>query len=405
MNNAETQPFRFSERSNNLPSSFLRDILKVASSKDVISFAGGLPDPSLFPLKELADCADSVFRSHGSGVLQYSNSEGLMSLKEWICNYYYNKFEMHVHPDQILITNGSQQALDLIGKTFLDKGDEIILEQPSYLGAIQAFTAYQPRILPIPITHDGLDLNSLEQALLNHQPKLLYLVSNFQNPSGFTISREKREQLAELASRYNLIIVEDDPYGELRYTGSHLKPILSYYPRTLLCGSFSKMIAPGLRLGWVVGDATIIRKMLIMKQAADLHCNNLSQLIIDQYLRKYSLNDHLEKLKSAYGKKCRLMYDTAKALMPDGCDVNMPEGGMFLWVKLPEHIDTSILLDSALKENVIFVPGKYFFTNGKGQNTMRMNYTTCSEEEIITGVKTIASISAVVMSSHLSKPA
>lgn len=393
--------FRFSERSRNLPSSFLRDILKVASAKDMISFAGGLPDPKLFPLEELSACASGVFQSHGSSVLQYSNSDGYHHLKEWICNYYQTRFAMQVEPDQVLITNGSQQALDLIGKTFIDKDDEIILEQPSYLGAIQAFTAYQPKILPIPIMHDGPDLDALEHVLKHHDPKLLYLVSNFQNPSGFTISRLKREALANLAGQYNVLLVEDDPYGELRYSGVHLKPMYGYYPNTILCGSFSKMISPGLRLGWVVGDTGIIRKMLIMKQAADLHCNNISQLVINEYLRQYPLESHLQKLRTHYGNKCRMMYDMAIRLLPEDCEINMPEGGMFHWIKFPAHIDTGMLLEATLKEKVIFVPGQYFFTNGKGQNTMRLNFTTCSEENISKGLEIIGRIAEDSLSRRL----
>lgn len=381
--------YPFSERCQNLPSSFIRDILKVASEKEVISFAGGLPDPGLFPLHELESCTSTIFKKYGTSLLQYSKSDGWSNLKKWICDHYKNEFDMTIIPEQILVTNGSQQALDLIGKAFINKGDNIILEQPSYLGAIQAFMAYEPIILPVPIQIDGINLEALEKLLIQHKPKLLYLVSNFQNPSGITISEEKRKLLAMLAERYDVIIAEDDPYGMLRYDGASIKPIRSHCHNTILCGSFSKIIAPGLRMGWIIADEEIIRKLLVLKQATDLHCNNFSQLIIENYLTTFSLEEHLTSIRSTYGKKRNLMYNAIKDNFPLKCEVIYPEGGMFIWVSLPEHIDTEILLAHTLKENVIFVPGKYFFTNGTGQNTMRLNFTNSAEEDIEHGIRVI----------------
>lgn len=378
--------YPFSKRSQNLPSSFIRDILKVAAQNDVISFAGGLPDPGLFPLDGLEESAQEIFRQHGKSLLQYSKTEGLPSLKEWICHYYWRTYQMQVNPDQLLITSGSQQALDLIGKAFMDPGDQLVLEQPSYLGAIQAFMAYEPAILALPIYVDGLDIEALKELLNIHQPKLLYLVPNFQNPSGFTISEAKRKELAELAQTYNLIIVEDDPYGQLRFEGEELKPIRSYYEDSILCGSFSKIIAPGLRIGWVVANEEIIRKLLVLKQASDLHSNNLSQYLADHFLRNFSFDAHLNKIRKAYGRKCEFMFAEVVKAFPANCRIMKPEGGMFLWVELPAHMDAELLLQYCMEEKVIFVPGKFFYTNGKGQNTMRLNFTNCSEEHIRKGI-------------------
>lgn len=380
----------FSKRCDTLPSSFIRDILKVTSQKNVISFAGGLPDSELFPSEELEESARAVFQKYGSKILQYSESEGLKELRAWVCDFYEKRYQLSIRPEQVLITNGSQQALDLIGKAFIDTGDQVILEQPSYLGAIQAFMAYEPEILPVPIHQDGLNIDCLEELLRVHKPKLLYLVSNFQNPSGCTLSMEKRRQLADLAEEYNLTIVEDDPYGMLRYEGNDLPPLRYYSSQSILCGSFSKIMAPGLRIGWVIAEEAVIQKLLILKQAADLHSNNLSQYIANHYLRHYNLQAHIDNLRNHYGKKCQMMYEAFKGALPSTCRVHKAEGGMFLWIELPEYMDAEELLQETIQENVIFVPGKYFFTNGKGHNTLRVNFTNSSEASIHQGVAVIA---------------
>lgn len=380
----------FSKRSETLPSSFIRDILKVTNQKEVISFAGGLPDAQLFPFESLEESTKAVFQNYGPKILQYSESEGLKSLRMWICDFYKSRYNMEVKPEQVLITNGSQQALDLIGKAFIDAQDQIVLEQPSYLGAIQAFMVYEPDILPVPISHDGLELDSLEELLRVHSPKLLYLVPNFQNPSGYTLSLEKRERLAHLAEEYGFTIVEDDPYGMLRYEGDDLPPVRNYTSQSILCGSFSKVMAPGFRLGWIVAEEAIIQKLLILKQASDLHSNNLGQYIADHYLRNYNLQEHIDKLKHHYGQKCQIMYEAFKRELPSTCQVNKSEGGMFLWIKLPEYMDAEALLHETMQQHVIFVPGKYFYTNGKGHNTLRVNFTNSTEEAIQLGVTIIA---------------
>ena len=380
----------FSKRCEALPSSFIRDILKVTNQKEVISFAGGLPDAQLFPFEALEESTKAVFQKYGPKILQYSESEGLESLRSWICDFYKNHHRLEVRPEQVLITNGSQQALDLIGKAYIDAGDQIILEQPSYLGAIQAFMVYEPEILPVPIYQDGLDIDCLEALLRVHKPKLLYLVSNFQNPSGNTLSLEKREKLAHLAEEYDFTIVEDDPYGMLRYEGSDLPPLRYFTPQSILCGSFSKIMAPGFRMGWIIAEETIIQKLLVLKQASDLHSNNLSQYIVDHYLRHFDLYEHIDKLKRHYGQKCQTMCEAFIKALPSTCCVNQSEGGMFLWIELPEYLDAEALLHETMKQNVIFVPGKYFFTNGKGHNTLRVNFTNSTEANIHQGVAIIA---------------
>lgn len=389
----------FSKRSQNLPSSFIRDILKVTNQEGIISFAGGLPDPSLFPFQELERSTSEVFKIHGNNLLQYSKSEGLLSLKEWICEYYQQHFQMEVKPDQLLITSGSQQGLDLIGKAFLNPEDQLILEQPSYLGAIQAFMAYEPEILPLNSLADGPDIQELEQLLQQQKPKILYLVSNFQNPSGATISAEKRIQIARLADQYGVIIVEDDPYGQLRFEGEHLMPMRSYTTNTILCGSFSKIIAPGLRIGWVLASEPIIQKLLTLKQASDLHSNNLSQYIAAHYLNNFCFEEHLDRIKDRYASKCNIMFEAIKASFPAKSIFSKPEGGMFIWVQLPDHMDAELLLKNCIDKGVVFVPGKYFYTNGTGENTLRLNFTNCSEENIRKGIdiigKTLSALYAV----------
>lgn len=382
----------FSRRCQNLPSSFIRDILKITGQKDIISFAGGLPDPELFPLKEIEESTAAVFKKEGAKLLQYSQSEGIPILKDWICKYYDEKYQLKICPEQVLITNGSQQALDLIGKAFINPGDQIVLEQPSYLGAIQAFMAYEPAILPVAIHKDGIDIQALEALLILHRPKLLYLVSNFQNPSGFTLSLEKRKQLTALAVAYGFIIIEDDPYGQLRYEGEHLPPMLAFCQNSILCGSFSKVVAPGLRIGWVVAPEAIIQKLLVLKQASDLHSNNLSQYITEHFLSNYNLDNHLDKLRASYGEKCQYMFDILKRALPAECRISKPEGGMFLWVEIPEFMDAEELLRETIQQRVLFVPGKYFFTNGKGHNTMRLNFTNSSKQQIEKGVLVIAEV-------------
>lgn len=381
---------QFSQRCLDLPQSFLGDILKAAAQEGVISFAGGLPDPKLFPIKQIEESAAVVFEKEGAKLLQYSGSEGMLALKTWICEYYDKQYQLKISPEQVLITNGSQQGLDLIGKAFINPRNQIILEQPSYLGAIQAFMAYEPEVLPVAIHDDGIDIQALEELLLLHRPKLLYLVSNFQNPSGFTLSLEKRKQLANLAVAHDLIIIEDDPYGQLRYEGEFLPPLLSFCPNSILCGSFSKIVAPGLRIGWIVADEVIIQKMLLLKEAADLHSNNLSQNIIAYFLRNYDLNAHLDNLRKSYGEKCQLMFNALKKALPSSCKISKPEGGMFLWVALPESMNAEELLKETMRRNVIFVPGKYFFTNGKGHNTIRLNFTNSSKQQIEEGVSIMA---------------
>lgn len=391
MKSINSPQYQFSSRCQNLPSSFIRDILKVADQKDMISFAGGLPDASLFPIDDLESCTAAVFKNYGTKLLQYSNSDGLQSLKQLICHYYKIKFKMNVQPDEVLITSGSQQGLDLIGKAFIDTGDKIILEQPSYLGAIQAFMAYEPNILSVNINENGINLDELVEILALHSPKFLYLVPNFQNPSGFTISKEKRKKLAALAEIHNFIIVEDDPYGQIRFEGEDLRPIRYYCENSILCGSFSKIIAPGLRIGWIIANKPIIQKLLILRQAADLHSNNLSQYIADHYLRNFNFDKHLEGIINRYSSKCNYMYEALIKYFPGECKFYKPQGGMFLWIELPKYMDAELLLKNSMEEKVIFVPGKYFFTNGEGKNTMRLNFTNSTLEEIKKGIAILAS--------------
>lgn len=382
---------KFAERMNKVQKSFIREILKVTENPNIISFAGGLPNPLSFPIKEVEEASIKVLNENGSDVLQYSTTEGYRPLREYIAQRYLKRFGLKVDADEILITNGSQQGLDLLGKIFLNKDDNVLIERPGYLGAIQAFSIFEPVFNSVLVNNDGVDIDLLEKSLAMNSPKLFYTVPNFQNPSGTTYSEKNRKAAADILKKYDTILIEDDPYGELRFIGEDLQPIKTYLgDKSVMLGSFSKIVAPAMRLGWICAKGEIMEKLITAKQAADLHTNYYSQRVVHQFLMDNDIEDHIKKIRKLYKGQRDCMVSMIERYFPEGIKSTKPEGGMFLWVTLPEGISSLELFDLAAKENVAFVPGDPFYVNVKGSNTLRLNYTNSDEKSIEEGIKRLA---------------
>ena len=324
--------------------------------------------------------------------MQYSNSEGLLALREFISHRYKHRFDLHIPISQILITSGSQQGLDLLGKTLLNEGDEMIIEEPGYLGAIQAFSAYKARFISVPLHDDGMDTEALQVACSNHQPKLLYAVPNFQNPSGISYSETNRKHVAEIVKDRNILIVEDDPYGDLRYSGTPKSSFSQLLPKkTIMLGSFSKTVVPGFRLGWMVANEDIFDKLLIAKQASDLHTNVFVQYVLSEYLAMGKFDDHVEKIRQVYGQQRDAMIKSIEEHFPENVHYTRPEGGMFLWVSLPEQLSSMTLFNFAIEKKVAFVPGHPFYIGREETNTLRLNFSSVDEKTIELGIKRLGS--------------
>ena len=339
-----------------------------------------MPNPSLFPIKELEDAATYVFQHQGMQALQYTSTEGYYPLREFISQRYRQRYGLKIPPEQILITNGSQQALDLIGKIFINPGDHVLLERPTYLGALQCLSMFQPKFHEVELNADGLDIDNLENKLWAQSMKLFYCIPNFQNPTGTRYTKEIREKMVEVMSRYNTFIIEDDPYGDIFFDGEDLEPLYSYMPeKTILLGSFSKSIAPGLRLGWMVANPEVIQKATIMKQASDLHSGNLTQYILHRFLTTHSLDAHLKKIRDNYRFQRDTMMSCLKYYFPATITYTIPQGGMFAWVTLPAEITARELLAKALEQQIIFVPGDSFYATNPDSQTIRLNYSNVDE--------------------------
>ena len=384
---------KFAERVQHVPKSFIREILKVATMPDVVSFAGGLPNPALFPIKELEECVLAVLRERGMEALQYSASEGYYPLREYIASRYRTKQQLNITAENILITNGSQQALDLIGKLFLNPNDEILVERPTYLGALQCFGMYEPVYKEAYFTEDGLDINSLKTTLSENQIKLFYSIPNFQNPTGRQYSLQTRLELVEALEHQDLITIEDDPYGEISFTDKTYPSLFSLMPdKTILLGSFSKIIAPGLRLGWMVADKEIIAKATVMKQATDLHTCNFTQQILFEYLKHCNLDNHIATIRSVYRKQRDVMLEAIDNYFPEDVACNKPEGGMFIWLTLPQRFTARELLLKAMEKGIVFVPGDTFYACDPDEHTLRLNFSNVPEEGIRKAIKTLGEV-------------
>lgn len=382
-----------SQRIADSPSSFIREILKLSSQPEIISFAGGLPDPDMFPHKQLAEASAKIFQHQHASILQYSHTEGDIKLREWIANRYHDKHGLNISAEDILITTGSQQALDLLGKCLIDAGDDILIEQPSYLGAIQAFSIYQPNFLTVKLNKNGVDTGDLAQHLSSHQPKLFYCVPEFQNPSGISHSSENRQQVATLLSKRDTLLIEDNPYGDLHF--NEISPP-SYYQmipeQTVLLGSFSKTLAPSLRLGWVVAPKWLMKKLIIAKQSTDLHSSNLLQAMVYQYLINNNFDQHVAKTSRHYQHQMMIMRKAIETHFPKSVVMTYPNGGMFLWCSMPDGNCSMQLFEQAIQHGVAFVPGTSFTINGQHSPSFRLNFTNSREEAIWEGISRLGKL-------------
>ena len=390
---------RYALRTHSMSSSTIRELLKLTQQADIISFAGGLPAPELFPIEEVKEACDIVLSETGSQALQYSTTEGYPPLRELLVRHM-ARYGIKVDIDNIVITTGSQEALDLIGKLLINPGDRVLTENPTYLGAIQAFNAYQAQYVTVPIDDDGLQVSRLEAAL-RVGPKFMYILPNFQNPGGVTLSSTRRYDLIALAEQYGIPIIEDDPYGQLRYEGDHIKPLVvldseylecaknggGYTGNVIYTSTFSKTLAPGLRLGWIVAPKDVVSKLVMMKQGTNLHSSTFDQMVAYQVARGGFLEQHIKNIRAVYHRRRDVMLNALQKYMPAGVKWTKPLGGLFLWVTLPESIVAVDLLEDAIKEKVAFVPGDSFHPNGGGKNTMRLNFSNASDEMIEEGIR------------------
>jgi 2-aminoadipate transaminase len=387
----------FAHRMSTVHRSFIREILKVTEDPGIISFAGGLPNPKFFPVREVAEAAQHVLASAGESTLQYATTEGFPPLRELIAERYARK-GVRVKPQEILIVNGSQQGLDLIGKVFLDAGDVVLVEQPTYLAAIQSFGIFEPRFRSVPLEEEGVSREGLGTALAQSGARLFYAIPNFQNPSGISYSEERRRAAAALIQRSSTVLVEDDPYGELRFIGADLPPIRSFFDdpnaHSLLLGTFSKIVSPGLRIGWVCAGHEVMEKLVVAKQASDLHSNVLAQRIVHHYLSHCDVAAHIERIRAGYGAQRDLMVDMVGRVFPPEVTCTHPEGGMFLWMTLPVGVSALTFFERALEQKVAFVPGQAFFADGGGENTLRLNFSNSDPASIEEGMTRLGRVYA-----------
>ncbi len=383
----------YAERVNGLKSSAIREILKITSRPEVISFAGGLPAPELFPLKEMDAASRKVFSKYGHLALQYSITEGFVPLREKIVKTLAAETE-RPGIGNILITQGSQQGLDLLSKLYLDRGTVIFTENPSYLGALQSFCIFEADVVPIASDKDGVNIDALLDALSRRRPSFIYLMPSFQNPTGASLSMERRKRLVEIVRKHDLTVIEDDPYGELVFEGERSPSLfeLGGMRNFIHLSSFSKTIAPGLRVAYLAADEEIIKKLTLVKQGTDLQTNTLGQFLVDEYLETSNYREHIKTLRRTYGHRRDCMLSAIETHFPKSLKWNRPAGGMFLWVELPEGSDAREILRRCLEHNVAFVPGQEFFPDGSGQNTMRLNFSNASPEKIEEGIRRMGEV-------------
>lgn len=393
-----TPSYTFSQRAEKITSSTIREILKVTERPEIISFAGGLPAPVGFPLGEINAAFDRVLQGNGRTALQYGPTEGYRPLREWVAQDMQRRGTKDVGIDEVLIVSGSQQALDLLGKLFIDPGSNVLVEAPSYLGALQSFSLYEPNYVTVPTDEGGLIPEGLTDERV-HNARFIYALPNFQNPTGLTLGLERRKALVKRCAEAGVPIIEDDPYGDLRYAGEALPSLLALGREAgatvVRMGSFSKVLAPGLRLGYIVAPAPIISKLVQIKQATDLHTATLTQMAVYETIKDGFLDQHLPNVREIYRKQGGYMLEAMQQHFPDTTSWTRPEGGMFLWVTLPTHIDAHELLSRAIAQNVAFVPGAPFFADGSVQhNTMRLSFVTVPEARIREGIEILGKLIA-----------
>ncbi|TCO77993.1 aminotransferase-like domain-containing protein [Marinisporobacter balticus] len=385
---------KYAKRMEKMGASEIRELLKLTARPEIISFAGGLPAPELFPVEAMKEVSKKVLEEGGQKALQYSTTEGFLPLREKIVERM-KKFDINAQPDDILMLSGSQQGLDFAGRIFLNPGDVVVCESPSYLGAINAFKAYECNFVEVDTDDHGMVMEDLERKLAETpEAKMIYVIPDFQNPTGKTWSVQRRKELVEIANKYDLPIVEDNPYGELRFEGE-IPPSVKAFDtedRVIFLGTFSKTFAPGMRLGWVYAPHEILERFIFVKQAADLQTSTISQMEINKFMEMYDFDAHVEKIKEVYGKRRDLMINTMKENFPEEITFTYPEGGLFTWVQLPEALNAKEMMVKALEKQVAYVPGGSFFPNGGRENAFRLNYSNMPDEKIVEGIKRLAEV-------------
>ena len=384
--------WRFAERAAQLQSSFIREILKITQQPEIISFAGGLPSPATFPIDEMKVAFDKVLTNNGKVALQYGPTDGYLPLRQWIADSL-STDGVRITPEQVLMTSGSQQALDLLGKVLIDEGSRVLVETPSYLGALQAFSVYRPQFVSVATDEHGLIPQSVDPVA--DGARLLYALPNFQNPTGRSLSIARRLELVETCARHGLPLIEDDPYGALCYAGEPFPKMLPMNPDGVIyMGSFSKVLTPGIRLGYVVAPAPLVRCLELAKQAADLHTSQLTQMVVHEVIKDGFLQRHIPTIRTLYANQCQAMLAAMEQHFPAGVSWTKPEGGMFIWVTLPKHIDAMELLDEAIANKLAFVPGAPFYANTPEKNTLRLSFVTVPPERIRVGIEILGKLIA-----------
>lgn len=398
---------RYALRTEGMGSSVIRELLKLTEQPDVISFAGGLPAPEMFPVEEFKQASDKVLAEFGAKALQYGATEGYFPLRSLIVQQM-ARYGIHAKEDNVLLTSGSQQALDMIGRLLINPGDKVLTESPTYLGALQAWSAYQARYVTVPIDQDGMRTELLEEALRSG-PKFMYILPNFQNPGGVTLALERRMKLVQMADHYGIPLVEDDPYGQLRYSGEHLPPLVvldhehlesrasdghGYFEGNVIYTStFSKTLAPGLRLGWIVAPVEVIKRCVQAKQGMDLHTSSFVQMVAYEVAKDGFLEQHVRRIRQVYAHRRDVMLAAMERYFPEEVQWTRPAGGLFLWAWMPEGMDAAALLKVAVDtQRVAFVPGHAFYPDGQGKNTMRLNFSNAAPEMIEEGIRRLGAV-------------
>ncbi|HPH94915.1 MAG TPA: PLP-dependent aminotransferase family protein [Anaerolineaceae bacterium] len=395
--------YRYSSRSQRMASSAIRELLKLVEQPDIISFAGGLPAPDVFPIKEIEEACSRVLHTKGPQALQYGATEGYTPLREMIASRS-ARYGLNISAENVMITSGSQQALDLLGKIFINRGDRILTESPTYLGALQAWNAYGAEYVTVPSDDDGMNTDYLEEAL-RAGPKFIYALPNFQNPMGTTLTLKRRQRLVYLADKYGVPIIEDDPYGQLRFEGEHLPSVSvidsqyrsspnekGYSGNVIYLSTFSKILSPGLRLAWIIAPPEVIRKLTVAKQGTDLHSPTFNQVVAHEIDSGGFIDQHVKLIRKVYSERRDAMLDALTEHMPTGVHWTHPQGGLFLWITLPEGMNTVEIFKYAIEEKVAFVPGFSFHPRGGGENTMRLNFSFCKPEIINEGISRLGRV-------------
>lgn len=406
---------RYALRTQRMGRSIIRELLKFTQQPDIISFAGGLPAPELFPLEQCEAAACRLLHEHGATALQYGPTEGYLPLRRFICERM-GRYGIKAEPSNILITSGSQQALDLVGKMLINPGDRVLVEEPTYLGALQAWNAYQADYVSVPQDDNGLRTELLEGAL-RVGPKFMYILPNFQNPSGTTLCLERRFDLVRLSNKYGIPLVEDDPYGALRFEGEHLPPLVALDAdyqtgaapnghgymegNVIYLGTFSKTLAPGLRLGWVVAPVEVVDQLVMMKQGTDLQTSSFDQMLAYEMVKDGFMDEHIRTIRRVYRERRDVMLAALERYFPEGCSWTHPEGGLFLWTRVPEWIDTSDLMAEAVQAKVAYVPGSAFYPDpAHGRNTMRLNFSNAEPVQMEEGMRRLGNLLKAKVAEH-----